>query len=522
MADFKHWDQSKAIKIIGIIIVGLGGLSCQWLFRTHAKSYPGTVQPQIGTYASDRLELDDIRDFYKRVFGGPDDDYSTDWVLLDGFRNGSVIEERTPYRDSWYPERDGGTNINGSLTRYDQAFHGGQSTAARWEFENNTRQSPGWYGHCNGTSVAAINFQNPQGSVSRPRGCELDPDVNCVIFTPADIRALLAEINMNAKAKFISGNRCRLTTSELQNNRPGLRMNPLVMDACDDVNPGSFHVGLVNFIGRKKQPLIFDMNRDVEVWNYPIFAYNYTPEGPLTEEEAIQRLGADVDSWIFNPEATSWYHISMTVYYRRAPRGFDGAGTVPAGEQITYTYLLELDENGKVLGGEWTGESQTNHPDFIWMAFEPAEPTGSASRGNPHVSNNEVISIWAESVGLDPDNPFRDKPNNPYDVRFYPTADIDWGEVRGYYRLVLDGRTTGTAFRGKKTHLRVLVSDNLKDNATVDLFLNGKSLGRQKPKDGKIDLIFDALSGINYLNLKWDSERISSSELDWEFRFYAM
>jgi len=522
LSGFKNLDPRKFLKVLGILTVALSGLSCHWMFRTHAKSYPGTVQAEIGTYASDRVELDDIKDFYRRVFGGPDDDYSTDWVFLDQFRNGSVIPERIPYRDSWYPERDGGTNVNGALTRYDQAFYRGTSTAARWERENNTRQTPAWYGHCNGTSVAAANFQNPQRSVARPRGCELDQNINCVIFTPADIRALLAEINMNAKAKFISGNRCRLSVEELANNRPARRPNPQVMDACDDVNPGSFHVGLINFLGRKKQPLIFDFNRDLEVWNYPVYAYSYTPEGPLTEQQAIERLGVNADRWIFNPKATSWYAVTMVITYRRAPRGFDGAGSTPTGDEETYTYLLELDDEGKVLGGEWTGRSATNHPDFLWMAFEPAEPTGSPSRGNPHVSNSEVISIWAESVGLDPGNPFRDKPKNPYDVRFFPTADIDWGDVKGYYRLILDGRSTGTVFRGKKTHLRILVSDNLKENATVDLFHNGKSLGRQRPSDGRIDLIFDSLSGINYLNLKWDSGRISSTEIDWEFRYYAM
>jgi hypothetical protein len=32
-----------------------------------------------------------------------------------------------------------------------------------------------------------------------------------------------------------------------------------------------------------------------------------------------------------------------------------------------YTYVLEVDSDGKVVGGEWTGASKTAHPDFLWL-----------------------------------------------------------------------------------------------------------------------------------------------------------
>jgi hypothetical protein len=33
----------------------------------------------------------------------------------------------------------------------------------------------------------------------------------------------------------------------------------------------------------------------------------------------------------------------------------------------SYTYVLELDAAGKIIGGEWTGESKAAHPDFLWL-----------------------------------------------------------------------------------------------------------------------------------------------------------
>ena len=81
---------------------------------------------------------------------------------------------------------------------------------------------------------------------------------------------------MNAKAKFISGNRCSKTKDEIEDSPR--RLNPLAMDSCQDINPASFHIALVNFIRRQGQTLIFDKSQDKEVWNYPLYSYDYSAE----------------------------------------------------------------------------------------------------------------------------------------------------------------------------------------------------------------------------------------------------
>ena len=35
-----------------------------------------------------------------------------------------------------------------------------------------------------------------------------------------------------------------------------------------------------------------------------------------------------------------------------------------------YEYIVELDADGKVIGGEWIQGSRTDHPDFLWAAIE--------------------------------------------------------------------------------------------------------------------------------------------------------
>lgn len=484
-----------------------------------AIAFPAHESPLA--YANDQLELDDVRDFFTQVFGDPN--YVAAFAEVQAYAQGSVESVRVPYYDSWYPEALRGANVGGAMNKYDQAFFSGEAKAAKWESDNHSRTIPAWYGHCNGTAVAGSRYITPRNSVRRPKGC-LAGTPGCVEFSPADIRALLSEINMNAKAKFISGRRCNLSQIEVK-GRPALRTNPEVQDACDDVNPGNFHLALVNFLGRMKQPIIFDENMNDEVWNFSIYRYRSTFSPPLDEAQAIAALALPQapSTWVFNRRARSWVKVSTTVSYRSSSdeiNQYSGWTNVNPLE-TTYDYVLELDENGDVIGGEWSGATRWNHPDFVWIPFEPNEPTGDRSRGNPYISNKEVTSLWAESVGLDSENPFRDKPRNVFDVRFYPPGDLNWGVVSGYYRLLLDGQTTGSLFLGKKSHLRIDVAEILRD-ANVEVFLNGRALDTVTPTNGSVDLLFDSPPGLNVLTFKWASARVNETEIDWEFRYLAM
>ncbi|MES2744441.1 MAG: hypothetical protein V4655_03395 [Bdellovibrionota bacterium] len=484
-----------------------------------AQAFPARDNPVL--FATEQVEMNDVQDFFRRVFGEPV--YVAKFSEVTKYSSGSVDDVRTPYYDTWYPEAQRGTNQVESLTKYDQAFFSGESKAAGWEAANHSRPTPAWYGHCNGTAVAGARYLPPRTSVRRPKGCSAGA-AGCVEFSPMDIRALLSEMNMNAKSQFISGRRCDLTAAQI-GKRPLLRSDPEVQDACDDVNPGTFHLALVNFLGRMKQPVIFDENMNDEVWNYTVYKYRSSFSAPLDEGQAIAalQLGTALDSWVFNKKARSWYKVTTTVSYRSSSNEINenSGWTNVKPKEITYEYVIEVDENGDVIGGEWVGASRYNHPDFLWMPFEPAAPTGDSRRGNPHLSNTEVTSLWAESVGLDTENPFRDKPKNPFDIRFYPPGDLNWGAVSGYYRILLDGRTTGSLFLGKKSHLRIDVTEILRDS-NVEIFLNGKAIDTVSPTAGQADILFDSPPGLNILTLKWASARVSDSELDWEFRYIAM
>ena len=197
----------------------------------------------------------------------------------------SVDPIRVPYSDYWFPEKYGGTDgpnaendgkgpATKALQQYDAAFYGGVSTATKWEKENHNNMEVNWYGHCNGFSAAAARHTNPLKAVEK----------NGVTFTPMQIRALLAEVYMNSIARFVGGHRCE---KEVLDKKPQNRDNPLLFDECEDPDPGTFHLALVNWFARKKQPLIADFNADREVWNFPIFSirYKYEKNGKPTLDD---------------------------------------------------------------------------------------------------------------------------------------------------------------------------------------------------------------------------------------------
>jgi hypothetical protein len=64
-----------------------------------------------------------------------------------------------------------------------------------------------------------------------------------------------------------------------------------------------------------------------------------------------------------------------------------------------YSYVLEADEFGKIIGGEWLGTSRTDHPDFAW--WPTRKPTSNAVASGL-ISYAEVEAINREAAGMPP------------------------------------------------------------------------------------------------------------------------
>jgi hypothetical protein len=272
---------------------------------------------------------------------------------------GKVPSFRAPYSGHDYPDRAGGTVA--ALSKYDRAFNGGRQLATEFErmdvsAHRNGRSDrpvriglfgrrrgnpvPGWYGHCNGWTAAAIRHAEPQNSVVR----------NGVTFTPADIKGLLAEIYMYADSEFLGG-----------------------VDAS--INPGILHLTLANWLGRGSHPLGVETAVGEVVINYPIFSYKSTVK-KLSETQVEVRT-------------TVAYTMNIGREQDKGPPNYH--------RTMAFHYVLNLDDKGAIRGGRFYGDSA--QIDMLWAPLQPAQGgTEKNKRGNPHLNVKDVLAIWRESV----------------------------------------------------------------------------------------------------------------------------
>lgn len=209
------------------------------------------------------------------------------------------------------------------------------------------RTSPhdaGWYGLCHG-------FANASTLYGEPRAMDLQGPSGVVVpFGSSDIKALLifyiGEIKRNEGSRVI-GLRCN-TDYRRHADAAG-------SPECRDVNPGSFHVVLSNKVGLRNESFVIEHSPGAQVWNQPVLAYHTS----IMEEAAPFRGAAPgtvkqvrVQTRLRTVKGTTpqWYPIRGSTFQRENYQPYD--------------YWLDVDAQGRILGGEWISD---DHPDFLWQ-----------------------------------------------------------------------------------------------------------------------------------------------------------
>lgn len=247
-----------------------------------------------------------------------------------------------------------------------------------------------WMGICHGWAPVAYMLPRPsQGlTLKTPNGINIK-------FFPSDIKALGSLLWANAapRTRFIGG-RCNDKNPALDGST-----GRVTSADCFDTNPGTWHLAIVNQIGVAQRSMVLDITFDYEVWNQPIYAYEYRYFNPKTMYYAGSLTEATVKRSDFNndrfarfrsPNYASVVGIHMEVSYvvetTPSHRETD-TSQQDAIQKVAYYYDLELDEAGNIIGGEWYGNK---HPDFLWTpapniravtAYE-AEATGTWQQEN--------------------------------------------------------------------------------------------------------------------------------------------
>jgi hypothetical protein len=285
--------------------------------------------------------------------------------LADLPKEGKVPTFRLPYCGHDYPDRAGGT-VN-AMYKYDQAFHRGRPMAAEFERMDvrahreagggerevrgpfgririvRDRGVPTWYGHCNGWTAAAIRHAEPQKSVVR----------NGVLFTPADIKGLLAELYMYTESEFLGG------------------VDPAI-------NPAVLHLTLANWLGRGQHPVGMETAVGEVVINFPVFNYRSSINKFSSREAEVR--------------TTISYVLNINRELDKGPANYH--------RQLYFHYVLDLDQEGSIVGGRYYGDS--GQIDMLWTPLQPTQGGQEKNlRGNPHLDVKEVLAIWRDSVPED-------------------------------------------------------------------------------------------------------------------------
>ena len=211
-----------------------------------------------------------------------------------------------------------------------------------------------WFGLCHAWAPAAMLEDRPMYPI-RVKG---------VTFLPGDIEALIIATYNRPPADMIGG---RCNDKEVKRDDNG-RIEDV---ACRDTNPGTLHVVMGNYLGLNGRSFVEDRTYNYEVWNQPIVEYEVTKMDEITAKEANEALGLEGDKYEYNLDAKIFYKVkAKVVYLAESDANVEPIDITRFHRTDRYDYILELDGERNIIGGEWIGNSRTSHPDFLWSPYQ--------------------------------------------------------------------------------------------------------------------------------------------------------
>lgn len=229
-----------------------------------------------------------------------------------------------------------------------------------------------WEGICHGWSLAAANYPEPAPVSIRNK------DGIVVPFGSSDVKGLLAMHDAyNYKGIYAQvGKRCSaIGKVPGEGDDRDANPNPPAPEIanspdCKDMNAGAFHVSLTNMIGIHSRSFVADVDRFNDVWNQPVTSYasQITGEEEVTPEhraKGIERRIRVATKFVYGEELKFWTPELEASGAKNFVSKLPVTGTVHQEFRFkNYEYIVELDLNGNVIGGEWITETR---PDFLWM-----------------------------------------------------------------------------------------------------------------------------------------------------------
>ncbi|MFI5389774.1 MAG: hypothetical protein ACHQYQ_00320 [Bacteriovoracales bacterium] len=284
-------------------------------------------------------------------------------------------------------------NKNGNLTSF--MWEEGKKEIAKYKKIRDLS------GLCHGLAMASMKYPWPQIAIK----VKSADGKYRIKFYPEDIKALGIFLwsGDNIPSRRLGG-RCELPSPSTDSI--GRIKNP----DCRDPNPGAFHLALINRLGLQKKSLIMDSATDAEVWNYPIVGYKFTFFNPETSKQSSKIKNTMIRLADFKNDKFSQFRSPGTEYIVGVETKVDYLTHGDPEQEdkdsrrdaksiyAIYRYDLELDVNGRIIGGEWYSN---RNPDFLWFPGDNADPKATfdyliQSSWNP--SKTSLPADWIESA----------------------------------------------------------------------------------------------------------------------------
>lgn len=221
---------------------------------------------------------------------------------------------------------------------------------------NTSRFSQDWAGICHGWAPASLHHNEPTPKVVT------NPDGIQIPFGSSDIKALLSY-----HYAFYD---------DSQGGQMGLRCffgrwMGGVRGCNQDLNAGAFHIVMANRLGLNGEGFMMDRDRYREVWNQPIVGYN----SKIIRENLSPDSGAARSTVSEIRVKTEIFYVNESLPTWNVVRGTKDQII----ERMEVQYRLELDSNGKIVGGEW---ESADRPDFLWDKVKTTRYHGLLSNLN--------------------------------------------------------------------------------------------------------------------------------------------
>ena len=201
----------------------------------------------------------------------------------------------------------------------------------------------------------------------------------------ADVQGFLLETYQGRRryAYVLAKSMADLRSYIVDQDRSKVEVLPGVeMFGCWDVNPATFHMALLQKIGKEQVGLVMDRTRTGQVWNQPVYAADFTFGERIPFKKGLfSRTHAPNTKYILPIEAKVKWISEPAVQSFAYTAEYDKRHTV----ETRYTYFLEFDRDDKLLGGGWGtlegGDSNLVTPDFIYGFDKGSKPVDDFRNG---------------------------------------------------------------------------------------------------------------------------------------------